>query len=79
MKYVKFLSYPLPFCATQINNPFLNSWISANHDKVEILFSNDEILIKGIVSLLYNLFCFTNKKNIKLETLFYNYMNKIIA
>ena len=32
VKYSKCLTYPIPFNATQINNPFLNSRISANHD-----------------------------------------------
>ena len=48
MKFGKCLSFP-----SQIINPFLNS---ANHNKVEQLLANGEILIKGIVSLLYNLF-----------------------
>jgi hypothetical protein len=64
MKYCKCLSYPLPFYATQnvtiyIGNDatqkdtrFLNSRISANHDKVEELSANHEILINGIVPLL---------------------------
>ena len=40
------------FQATKIISPFLNSWISANHDKVERLSENGEILKKGSVSLL---------------------------
>ena len=43
---------PLPFYATQIINIFLNSSITANHDKVDWLSANGEIFIKGIVSLL---------------------------
>ena len=43
---------PLPFYATQILSPFLNSRISANPDKVVGLSANGGILIKGIVSLL---------------------------
>ena len=35
MKYTHCLSHPLPFYATQRINPFLNSRISANHDKME--------------------------------------------
>ena len=35
MLYSKCLSYPLPFNATLINNPFLDLIISANHDKVD--------------------------------------------
>ena len=35
MKYSKYLSCPLPFHAIQIINPFLNSRITANHDKNE--------------------------------------------
>ena len=42
----------LPFYATQIIKPFLNSMISANHDKVKELSANGEMFIKGIVSLL---------------------------
>ena len=57
MKYAKCLSNPLPFEATQIINPPLNSRISANHDKVErlSLFSqcNGELLVDRIVSLSY--------------------------
>ena len=37
----------MSFYATQIIHPFLNSRISANHDKVEGLLANGEILIKG--------------------------------
>ena len=36
VQYSKCLSYPFPFYATQIINPFPNSRISANHDKVEV-------------------------------------------
>ena len=35
MKYIKCLLYPIPFYATEIVNPFHNSRISANHDKVD--------------------------------------------
>ena len=45
------LHTPLPFYATQIINRFLNSMISDNHDKVEGYSINEDILIKGIVSL----------------------------
>ena len=48
IKYIKYLSYPLPFYATQIISPFLKSRISANQDKVEEDLVNAEILIKGI-------------------------------
>ena len=57
MKCSECLLIPLPFFATKIINPFLNSRITANHDKVGGLSANGEILIKGIVFLLYNLFC----------------------
>ena len=43
---------PLPFYATQIINPFLNSRISANHDKVEGHSAKGEILIKEIDTIL---------------------------
>ena len=43
---------PLPFYASKIINPFLNSRILANHDKVDGLSTNGEILIKGSVYLL---------------------------
>ena len=56
MKYTKFLLNPLPVYATQIINAFLSSRISAIHDKVQGLSANNEILIKGVVSLLNNLF-----------------------
>ena len=35
MLYSKCLSYPLPFYATLINNPLLDTMVLANHDKVE--------------------------------------------
>ena len=43
---------PHPFNAYQIISPFLKSRVRANHDKVERLSVNGEILIKGIVILL---------------------------
>ena len=49
----------LSFHATQIITPFLNSSISAIHDKVKGLSANGEILIKVIVSLLLNLLCWS--------------------
>ena len=52
MKNTKWLSYQLPFYAAQKVNPFLNSINKANHDKVERLSANGEIIITGIVSLL---------------------------
>ena len=45
MKYRKCLSYTFPFYSTQIVKPFLNSRISANHDKGERLSANSDILI----------------------------------
>ena len=57
MEYTKCLS-SIPFYnATQIINPFLNSRISANHDKVQGYSAIGEILIKGVVFPLYNFFC----------------------
>ena len=47
---------PFHFHATQIINPFINSKISANHDKIERLSANGETLMKKIVFLLKNLF-----------------------
>ena len=52
MLQMSFFHITLPLYATQIINPFLNSRISANHDKKERLRVNGEILIFGIVSLL---------------------------
>ena len=49
MKYTKCLSYPPSFYATQLITPSLNSWSSANHDKVKRLSANGEM----IVSLMY--------------------------
>ena len=43
--------FVIPVYATQIITPFLNSIISAKHDKVYRLSANGEILLKGIVSL----------------------------
>jgi hypothetical protein len=43
MKYTKYLSNPLPFYETQIIDfIFLNSRISANHDKVDGLSADME-------------------------------------
>ena len=39
---------PLHFYSTQIIRPFLNSRISARHDKVDGHPANGEILIKGL-------------------------------
>ena len=54
MKYTKNLSYPLPFQAAHIIKPFLNSRISANHDKVKghsfngvIIRNQIEIIVKS--------------------------------
>ena len=41
IKYIKCLSYPLPFYTTQKINPFLNSRISANHEKCHNTFKGD--------------------------------------
>ena len=43
-------------CPSMQLNPFLKSRISDNHDKVDGLSANFEILIKVIVSLLLHLF-----------------------
>ena len=43
---------PLLFIATEIINPFLDSMISANHDKVEEHSAISKILIKWVVALL---------------------------
>ena len=40
LKYTKCLSYPYSFHAIQMINPFLNSRISANYDKVDRLSAN---------------------------------------
>ena len=43
----------LPFYATQIINPFLNSRISANLDVLEVHYANNgEIIIMGFETLL---------------------------
>ena len=57
MKYTKCISPP--FYAIQIINPFLNLIISANHDKIEGLSANWEILIcKGdCFSIVESLLC----------------------
>ena len=41
------LYHPLPFYATQMIKPFLNSWISANHNK--------GVVFQPIVKFLYSL------------------------
>ena len=50
MKYSKCLSYPTSILCNQMIIPFLNSSISANHDKLEENADNvdGEILINGI-------------------------------
>jgi hypothetical protein len=53
MQQMSLISHPL--YAAKIIFPFLNSRISAKHDKVDELSANGEILLKGIISLLYNL------------------------
>ena len=40
IQQMSFIPDPHPLYATQIFNPFLNSSISANHDKVERLSGN---------------------------------------
>ena len=52
MKYTKCVPYINPFYASH----FLNLRNSANHEKVDRLSAKGEILIGGIVSLVYNLF-----------------------
>ena len=47
IKYSKFFHSPLPFFATQMINPFNNSSILANHDKVDRLSANMEKSYKG--------------------------------
>ena len=50
-------SNPPPFFTTQRINPFLNSRISTNHDKVDRrIVANGEILIPLNVPIVYNLF-----------------------
>ena len=50
---------PPSFYVTYIIIPFLNSSISANHDKVDGLTANGEILVKGLfLSFLYCRFSF---------------------
>ena len=51
---------PLPFYATHVINPFLNSGISANHDEIEGNSVNREIFIKGYWTLLYNIWVYWN-------------------
>ena len=53
MKYRKCLHNPLPFYAMIYTfDPFLNLRKSANHDKVEGHLAINEILIKGVETLL---------------------------
>ena len=54
-KYTKCFSYPLSFYATQIVNPFINTRISANHDKVDELSANGVILVGDCFSSLESL------------------------
>jgi hypothetical protein len=54
MKCTKCLSFSLPFYATQKISPFLNSSISANHDKVIRHSANDKIfIIRGVCFSTY--------------------------
>ena len=55
MKYTKCIT---SVYATQIISPFLNLRILSNLDKVDGLLATGEILKKGNVSLLQNIFCF---------------------
>ena len=48
---MSFITPPIVY-APQIINTFLSSRMSANHDKVERLSANSEILMKAFVSLL---------------------------
>ena len=57
MKCSECLSYPLPFYATHINEPFLNSMISTNHDIVKGHSANGEIIIKGIETIVKTPLC----------------------
>ena len=53
------MSFIPPFSSKKLLiNPFLNSRISTEHDKVEGHLANGEIIIKGIETLLWNLSCF---------------------
>ena len=52
MNYSESLLNPLPFYATQIVNPFLNSIISVNHDKAIGILTNRESLIIHNVPLV---------------------------
>jgi hypothetical protein len=58
---------PLPFYEVQMITPFLYSSTLANHDKVEGLLANGEILIKGIISIFQNLFSSLNLSLIKIS------------
>ena len=53
----------IPLYATQITNPFLNSRISVNNDKVERLSTNFEIHIKRIFFLYF--FSYNRGRNIE--------------
>ena len=62
MKYINCLSYPPSLYATHIINPFLNSRISTNYDKMIGLSANGEILIikRDFYSIVeFLLFCWT--------------------
>ena len=50
MKYIKCLSSM--FYATKIIKPFINTWSSANHDKVDRLLANGENLILFLYSII---------------------------
>ena len=68
-KYSKCLSYFPSLLATQIINPFLNSRTSANLGKAEGHSANGEHLIKGIETLLENLFYYLLKPIMILQIL----------
>ena len=66
---MKYFHNSLPFYATQIINPILNSRISANHDKVQGLLANGEILyiVKSLLVIAHQLKnCFFSDCNITL-------------
>ena len=77
------MSFIFPFYATQIIHSFLNSRISANHDKVVGLSSNGEIHIKGIVSLcqytFWMLHLCISSRIIRAYSIYYIYMNHLLS
>ena len=76
MLYSKYLSYPLPFYATLINNPFLDLMVSANHDKVDGHWPIGELYYNISFYLQHRYLKFSSCLSILLRTLVLLHLEK---